>query len=423
MRTNGRRAHPLLEPPAHPCWLEVDLDAVASNVRAVARLVGPTTAVAAVVKADGYGLGAGPVAETAIESGASWLAVARVQEGVELRRLGLTARILNLAHTRPEEARTAVEHQITPTIADAATARAFADALPRGEVLGIHLKVDTGLSRFGAQPAELRPLLQTLRGLPNLRVDGFYSHFAEADEADRSFAHEQLARFFGAEREVHRFGHQPRLRHLANSAATLALPESRLDLVRIGITLSGHYPSADVPRSAPLRPAVSFKARVARVYELEPGASVGYNRTYISDRRIRAAVVPAGYADGLPRAHSNRGQVLIRGKRAPLIGRVSMDQCVVDVTGLPETRAGDEVVLIGRQGDDQIDLHEYAAWSDTIAHEALCRIGPRVPRYYRASGQIRHVGWLGSMTSNGRGPSLLSADSRTSQPATQHRRS
>jgi alanine racemase len=173
------------------------------------------------------------------------------------------------------------------------------------------------------------------------------------------------------------------------------LPESRLDLVRVGITLSGHYPSPDVPRVVALRPAIMFKARLARTYDLPAGASVGYNRTFICDRDLRAGVVPAGYADGLPRSHSSRGEVLVRGRRVPLIGRVSMDQCVVDISTVGEASPGDEVVLFGQQGSEQIRLHEYAGWGDTIAHEALCRLGPRVPRYYRGGGKIRDLHWIG----------------------------
>jgi alanine racemase len=171
-------------------------------------------------------------------------------------------------------------------------------------------------------------------------------------------------------------------RHLANSAGTLALPAARFDLVRLGITLSGHYPSLETPRAVALRPAVALRARLARAYWLPAGASIGYNRTRILDQPRRVGLVPVGYADGLPRAHSNRGAVLVGGRRAPLLGRVSMDQCVVDLTEHPDAQPGDEVTLFGQQDGSSIGLDEYAAWGDTIAHEALCRIGPRVPRRY-----------------------------------------
>ena len=395
MRTAAPNGRVSAAAPPHPCWLDVDLDSIGQNVRTLRAMVGPATQIAAVVKAEAYGLGSAAVAEAALAAGAAWLAVARVAEGVDLRRAGIEAPILNLAYMAPGEAATLLEHNITPTVADIQTARVLADAVPAGKSIAIHLKVDTGLSRFGAQPAELELLLDFLAEAQSLRVEGLCSHFATADEADRSFAQEQLRSFFAAQRVVEASGHRPRVRHVANSAAALSLPESRLDLVRLGITLSGHYPSAQVPTTVALHPAVAFKARLARVYKLPTGASVGYGRTFVSQRAMRAAVVPVGYADGLPRSHSNRGKVLIRGQRVPLVGRVSMDQCVVDVTELPEARPGDEVVLFGRQGAAEIDLHEFATWGDTIAHEALCRIGPRVPRCYLAGGQIRRIGWIG----------------------------
>lgn len=394
MRVHSSNGQPAPAPPSFPCWLEIDLDAIRANVRQLKRLIGPETALCAVVKAEAYGLGAVEVARAAVEAGADWLGVARLQEAIQLRAAGLDLPILNLTFTGPADAEQVVRHRITPTVAELSTARALAAAVPWGRTLDVHLKVDTGLSRFGAQPEELGPLVDGLRQLPSLRVDGLSSHFAAADE-DLAFTRLQLARFHAAEREVRALGLEPRLRHIANSAATLALPESRLDLVRPGLTLSGHYPSPAVEGALALLPAVAFKAQLARVYDLPLGASVGYSRTFHCRRPTRAALVPAGYADGLPRAHSNRGAVLVRGRRAPVVGRVSMDQCVVDVTDVPGAAQGDEVVLFGPQGADEISLDEYAAWSDTIAHEALCRVGPRVPRCYVTEGTIREVRWLG----------------------------
>lgn len=395
MTTNGRDGRSPLLTPTQPCWLEIDLDAVAENVRRLKRLIGPTTALAAVVKAEAYGLGAIAVAKAVLDAGAEWLAIARVDEGVDLRRAGIESPILNLAHTAPEEAEAAVRHRITATVVDLESAEALARAARAGQRIPIHLKVDTGLSRLGAQPAELGQLIVGLGRLPILELEGLSSHFASADEVDLSFAKEQMRRFEQAERLVQSHGYRPPLRHLANSAATLALPESHRDLVRVGITLSGNYPAAQVPRAVELRPAVAFKARLARVYDLPAGASIGYNRTFVTDRALRAAVVPAGYADGLTRSHSNRGAVLIRGRRALIIGRISMDQCVVDVGAVPDARPGDEVVLFGSQGQEQISLDDYAGWGETIVHEALCLIGPRVPRYYRQAGELREVAWLG----------------------------
>ena len=367
-----------------PCWLEIDLDLIVSNVLAVRRLLDPGTAVAAVVKANAYGLGATEVARAALAAGATVLAVARIQEGVALRRAGLNAPILNLAYTGPEEVEAAVEFGITPTIADVEVARALARAARGRPPVGVHLKVDTGLSRFGAQPDEVPAILSALADEPALCLEGLSSHFATADEPDPSYSEEQLRRFLAIVGQLAARGLRPRLRHMANSAATLALPAARLDLVRLGISLSGTSPLlSDTPPEG-LRSAVALRARLARVYDLPAGASVGYGQSFTCRRPTRAGLVPVGYADGLPRAHSNRGAVLIGGRRAPLIGRVSMDQCVVDLTDLPAVRPGEEVTLIGRQGGAEISLTEFAAWSGTIPHEALCRIGPRVPRCYQA---------------------------------------
>jgi alanine racemase len=375
-----------------PCWLEVDLEAVAANVRSIASLLEPATRICAVVKAEGYGLGAAPIARAALDAGATCLAVARVDEGVRLRQAGLTEPILLLAGFAPGEAEPIARHRLTPTAVQADDVRALGRAAARhGVVLPVHLKVDTGLTRFGALPDEVGALARLIRGLPSLRLDGLYTHFASADEPDLAFTRRQLADFQAVRAALRSEGVEPRC-HAANSAATLAEPAARLDMVRLGITLSGHYPSADVPRRAALRPAVSLRARVVRVYDLPPGTSVGYGRTYRLDRPGRAALIPAGYADGVPRAHSNRAVALVRGVRVPLIGRVSMDQCVVDVGEVPEVRVGDEAVLFGRADGAEIGLDEFAGWSGTIGHEALCRVGPRVPRWYRSGPR----GWWAS---------------------------
>lgn len=381
-----------------PCWLEVDLDAVAANVRAIRRLVGHATRVCAVVKADAYGLGAVPVARAALRGGAEWLAVARVQEGLSLRAAGLSAPVLLTAAFAPAEAEAIVRHGLTPTVVQTEDALALGRAAARlGVVQPAHIKVDTGLTRFGAAPADSLALARLVESSPSLRLEGLCTHFASADEHDLSFTREQLARFESVHAELVAERIAPSILHAANSAGALGVPEARWGMVRVGITLSGHYPSADVPRAVSLRPAVSLRARLPRVYDLASGTSVGYGRTYRAERPIRAALLAAGYADGVPRAHSNRASAVVRGRRAPLVGRVSMDQCVVDVTEIGGVAAGDEAVLFGtsstdRAGPEDISLDEFAAWSGTIAHEALCRIGGRVPRLYRQDGRV----WWGA---------------------------
>jgi len=258
-----------------------------------------------------------------------------------------------------------------------------------GRIVTVHVKVDTGLTRFGAPPAEIPTLVRLLQGLPTIRPEGLYSHFASADETDRTFTQEQLHRLFQVVDQVERDGWRPLIVHTANSAATLGDPTTWLHMVRLGIALSGHYPSSDVPRTVALEPAVALRARLLGVRDVTPGTSIGYNRTFVAERSMRVGLVPAGYADGVPRSHSNRAEALVRGRRVGLVGRVSMDQCMVDLTNAPGARPGDVVTLFGRDGEAAIPLDEYAGWSDTIVHEALCRIGPRVPRRYTSGDEVR----------------------------------
>jgi alanine racemase len=381
-----------------PCWLDVDLDAIAENVRAIARLVGSDTRICAVVKAEAYGLGAVQVARTVLDAGADRLAVARVDEAIRLRRAGIRAPILLIAGFVRSEAESIVRHQLTPTVVQVDDALALARAAGRlGEVVDVHLKVDTGLTRYGAPPAEVPSLVRLLRGLPTLRLEGLYSHFAGADDADRSFTEEQLHRLYevvAAVESMEGGDWRPPMVHVANSAATLREPTTWLHMVRLGICLSGHYPSAHVPRGIALRPAVALRARLLAVREIGPGTSVGYGRTFVADRARRVGLVPAGYADGVPRSHSNRADALVGGARVPLIGRVSMDQCVVDLSDVAWAEAGNLVTLFGRDALGELTLDEYAAWSDTIVHEALCRIGPRVPRRYLAGNRA----WWGTVS-------------------------
>jgi len=358
-------------------WAEVDLDAVAANTRRIARLVTPAR-LFAVVKADGYGLGAGPVARTALENGAAGLCVARPEEGLALRAQGIDAPILILGPTLPSLAPQVVRARLTPTVCDPDLADALARAAGT-EPVAVHVKVDTGLHRYGIAPAEAGPFIRCLSRYPQLRVEGLWTHLATADEADKSFAYRQLALF----REVLAGLPPVPLRHAANTAAALDLPELRLDLVRVGLGIYGYYPSRYVGRGLPLRPALTLKSRVVRVHEVGPGEGVGYGRTWVASRPARVALVACGYGDGYPRRLSNRGSVLVRGRRCPVVGRVSMDLLTADVSGLPEVAVGDEAVLVGRQGDEEIRLEELADLAETIPYELLTRLTPRVVRVYR----------------------------------------
>jgi len=370
------------------CWLDVDLDAVAANVRALQRWVGPGTQLAAVLKAEAYGTGARELARTVLGAGAQWLAVARVHEGVELREAGATAPILIMNRTEPDEAEIAVRHDLTVTVDTPELAQALASAaIGHRTRATVHLKVDTGLHRFGVAPDRALPLARAMADLDGLDVQGLYTHFANADEVDRSYTLEQLALFERVTAELADAGYRFSMRHAANSAATLAFREAHFDLVRVGLTLYGVSPSGYLPEGLVLQPSVSFKARIARITDLAPGEGVGYGQIWHAERPTRVALVTAGYADGVRRSMSTRGGALVRGERAPIIGRVSMDQTTLDITDVLGVAVGDVATFFGRDGAGALGLAEFAAASDTIPHEALTSIGGRVARVYRRDGQ------------------------------------
>ncbi|HEX9990316.1 MAG TPA: alanine racemase [Chloroflexia bacterium] len=374
-----------------PIRAEIDLSAIASNVRALRKLIGPRCRVMAVVKANGYGLGAPWVAAAAIEGGASMLAVACVDEGVELRRAGYSGPILVMSYVPPDEAEAAVRNGLTLVLHRLRTALALDEAarqqgLEQGQV-AVHIKVDTGLGRYGCLPGEFLPLVQGILRLEHLRLEGLMTHFADADAEDLSFTREQLARFNWVRRQAEEHGIQFDIIHAANTAAALALPESRFDMVRAGIMLSGHLPAPHLQGTVRLQPALTLRTRLARVFRVGEGETVGYGRTWVARRPSVVGLVPVGYADGYPRELSNRGQALVRGTRCSVAGRVSMDQIGVDLTDVAGVAEGDEVVLIGRQGNQEITADEIAGWCNTISYEILCGLSDRVPRHYIHDGQ------------------------------------
>jgi alanine racemase len=365
----------------------VDLDALAQNVRVLQQTATPRLGVTVVVKAQAYGLGATAVAETAVKAGAIGAAVARVAEGAQLRANGFQAPILLLGAITPAQAADVVRLRLTPTVTEWATATWLAGAAhTAGMRLGIHVKVDTGMNRYGGSPAEAMALVRGLANFPSLRLDGFFTHFAAADEQDLWFARQQLAYYLSICRQLESEGFELGMKHAANSAGALRVPGAGLDTIRAGIALSGSHATRWVPRIAALKPAVALKARVARLHVPPVGSSVGYGRTYKVEHPMRVALITCGYADGLPRACSNRGWVLIRGQRARLVGTVSMDMAMADVSHLSSVEAGDEVVILGRQGDDDVTLDELAGFAGIIPHELLVRLGSRAPRLYLEHG-------------------------------------
>jgi alanine racemase len=364
-----------------PAWAEIDLDAIRHNARVLRALVAPAR-LCAVVKADGYGHGAAEVARAAIDGGAAWLAVARVEEGVALRAAGIGAPILVLSEPPIDALADVVAHSLVPTLYTAKGVEAAAGAAGTG-TLPVHVKVDTGMHRVGATADEALAVARAVADAPTLALQGFWTHLAVADEPDNSYTGEQLGRFEAARRRLADAGLTPELVHAANSAGAIAHAEARYDLVRCGIALYGQAPSAEVGADLGLRPALALKAGVSYVKPLAAGERVSYGLRWRAETDTVLATVPLGYADGVTRRLSAvGGQVLIGGRRCPIAGRVTMDQITVDCGPGAVVAPGDEVVLIGRQGDEEITATEWATRLDTISYEVLCGIGPRVRRVH-----------------------------------------
>jgi alanine racemase len=366
-------------------WAEVDQGALRANARWLSAAVAPAR-LCAVVKAFGYGHGPVRAAEAAVAGGATWLAVATVEEGVQLRQAGITEPVLLLSEPLPAVMADVVAWGLTPTLytengVDAA-ARAV-DAYGGRSVLPVHVKVDTGMHRVGALPAQAAALAAAVARRRGLELEGLCTHFAVADEPDDPFTKQQLQRFHDVVDRLAADGVRPALLHAANSAAAIAFPEARFDMVRCGIALYGLAPSPELAAACTgLRPAMSVKARVSLTKRVEAGERVSYGLRYRFERPATVATVPVGYADGLPRRLSSLGgQVIIGGRLRPIAGTVTMDQITVDC-GDDDVAPGDEVVLLGRQGDAEVTAWDWAGRLGTIAYEVVCGISSRVPRDY-----------------------------------------
>lgn len=366
-------------------WAEIDLGAIRSNLRAIKSLLGPETGLMAIVKANAYGHGMLEVSNVCIEEGVAYLSVANPQEALTLRENNIGTPILILGWMPQEYALPMVENHIDVTVFDRDTAQVLSQAaVDAGEPARIHLKIDTGMGRIGFDPSDNSlEVIKEISAMPGIVIQGIFSHLATADDADKTFAYQQLEVFNQFVSQVEDMGISIPWHHIANSGAIMEMPAAHLNMVRAGIILYGLYPSDEVDHSIiKLIPAMSLKSRVSFVKNIPAGQSVSYGRTYISTQETRVATVPIGYADGYNRLLSNRGWAVIRGQKVPLIGRVCMDQCMFDVSDVAEVKPGDEVILFGKP-EDGVTADDLAAIIDTINYEIVCSPSMRVVRTFK----------------------------------------
>jgi alanine racemase len=371
--------------------VEVDLDHFIRNWDEMKRLVGPDVRIMQVVKADAYGHGAIEIAHVAMKNGAACLGVANADEGVQLRVGGIDAPIVILSPSPDSEINPIIKYNLTPSVSDIGFARELQKRCKKADLQApIHIEVDTGMGRGGTIYYEAFDMIKEIINFPNLVIQGIFSHLA-ASEVTIDYNQRQWHLFRELLDRLAAHSIDIPLKHMSNSGAILNYPQFHLDMVRPGIMSYGIYPSPDTKDKARLSPVMSFKSRIVLIKEFPEGYSIGYNRTYITDKPTRIATIPVGYGDGYGVILSNQGEVLIRGKRAPVVGRVSMDMCTVDVSHIPDCQVGDEVVLMGRQGDMSITANEIAARTNTISYEILCALGKRSPRVFLQKGKTDSV--------------------------------
>jgi alanine racemase len=366
---------------------EIDVDAFRHNLRTIQDCLQPDCEIMAVVKADAYGHGAVALAEAALAGGATWLGVGRCLEGAALRQQGIRASTLVLGPAWSDETDALIHHRLTPTIGRCEDADQLnREAARRRLTYPMHLKVDTGMSRYGLLPKDCAAFFDKLAGWPHLRLQGVMTHLASADVPDDgSKVRRQLDDFRGVLQAAAARGVKPQYVHAAGSAGIFRYPESHWNLVRPGISLYGSHPFPS-RRAGELRPVMRWTTRLFRIQAVPAGTGVSYGHTFVTRRPSRLGTLPVGYADGLDRGLSDVGEVLIRGRRAPMVGRVCMGLCVIDLTDVPQAQAGDEVVLIGAQGQDHLTVDDMAQRCGRIPYEVLCAVGQQVPRRYVGSG-------------------------------------
>lgn len=371
---------------------EVDLDAIAYNMEQMRNRIGDDAQLIAVVKTDGYGHGAVPIAEMFEEFPYVWgYAVACLEEGIDLRSHGIKKPVLVLGCVFPDQYEEMLHYDIRPTVYTEEMAEEISEAAVRlGKTAHCHIKIDTGMGRIGFPVCEeSADIIERISRLPGIELEGMFTHFAKADESDKTYTQKQHERFMWMKEQTEKRGVSIRYFDCDNSAGIIDLPDLRHDLARAGIATYGMYPSDEVDKEAvDLRPALRLISHVSFVKDVEPGTAISYGGTFVAPEKMRVATIPVGYGDGYPRSLSNRGYVLIHGKRARILGRVCMDQFMVDVTEIPETKFMDQVTLIGEDGGDRIRVEDLAELSGRFNYEFVCCLGKRIPRVYKRGGKI-----------------------------------
>jgi alanine racemase len=379
-------------------WAEVDLDAIAHNMQKIREITNPNSQIMAVVKADAYGHGFMEVAKTLLENGADRLAVAVLQEGKQLRSRGVDVPILILGASNEESVEDLINFDITPSVFDYEFAKALSYMAEKKEkVTKIHIKIDTGMSRIGFVATEdndaIVDEIVRISRLPYIEIEGIFSHFATSDEADGEYTFLQYNRFMDVVKKLEDKGVKIPIKHICNSAAIMMYPQMHLDMVRPGVILYGMYPSDEVDKSRlDLISAMTLKARISHVKEVEAGRGVSYGKEYITDKVTKIATVPIGYADGYLRRIAKEGKMIVDGQKVPIIGRICMDQCMIDVTNVHNINKGDEAIIFGREG---VTVDDLARWLGTINYEVSCLIGKRIPRIYTKNGEaVKELNYL-----------------------------
>jgi alanine racemase len=357
--------------PLRPAWVEIDLARLRRNLQLIRRDLPRNVQLLAVVKDEAYGHGALDVARIAVEEGAWGFGLSTLEEAMSLREAGITAPLLLLGERQEAELPWCVEHDLTVCVNEPHTVRQLACvAAAMDKCVPVHLKINTGMSRYGVRWDEALPLIEQICSEKSLRLDGVLSHFSQSDETDKTFANLQMTRFNEVLAGMEQHGVSVRFKHLCNSGGFLDLPRAHLDMVRVGILIYGIFPSSVCRRIPGIEPVMSVKARIASIQKLKPGEVVGYGMRYTAPSERRVAVLPIGYGDGFPRVR-NLGGALIHGKRAPLVGGIAMDALMVDITDIPEAQMWDEAVIMGRQGNEEITAHDMAKLKNSVSYDVL----------------------------------------------------